>query len=29
MIGFMAVGLGGFFGSLLGLLSAFNERINP
>jgi len=29
LIGFLAVGLGGFFGSLLGLLSAFNEKIDP
>ena len=29
LIGFLAVGLGGFVGSLLGLLSAFNDRIDP
>lgn len=29
LIGFLAVGLGGFLGSLIGLLSAFNDRLDP
>lgn len=29
LIGFLAVGLGGAIGSLIGLLSAFNEKLDP
>ena len=29
LIGFLAVGLGGFLGSFVGLLSAFNEKLDP